>query len=124
MGPSGVLVESTNTYVGYFHTEREAAIAAATSYVRAYGTWAETSDLLLFTRPMEALLSPEEMHATSLASTDTSAAPVQDHQGTGVELLKNGREIHCGVGEIYGDLPRFRICGGSSQGARGHGTRA
>jgi hypothetical protein len=30
---------------------------------------------------MEALLSPEEMHAFSLASTDTSAAPVPDHQG-------------------------------------------
>jgi hypothetical protein len=111
-GPEWCARGVDNTYVGYFHTEREAAIAAATSYVRAYGTWAETSDLL-FTEDqssMEALLSPEEMHAIvlSFASTDTSAAPVPKiTKGTGVELLKNGRYTAAYRGKYMGTFRDF-----------------
>jgi hypothetical protein len=42
------------SHVGYFHTEREAAVAAETSYVRAYGEWAATSDLLVTSCPRPA----------------------------------------------------------------------
>jgi hypothetical protein len=63
-----VLVEST--LIGYFHTEREAAIASATAYVAPYGEWAETSDLLVSEDQSlpDALLSPEEMREIVIPS--------------------------------------------------------
>jgi hypothetical protein len=63
-----------NSHVGYFHTEREAAIASA--YVRAYGEWAETSDLLVSEDQSlpDALLSPEEMREIVMSISAAAAA--------------------------------------------------
>jgi hypothetical protein len=102
-GPEWCAVEST-TYVGY-HTEREAAIAAATSYVRAYGTWAETSDLL-FTEDQSRwrhCCHRKKCTRRSLCiHRHLGRTCPQDHLGTGVELLKNGRYTAAYRGNIWG----------------------
>jgi hypothetical protein len=97
-------ISSTSTSAGFHHTEREAAIASATAYVRAYGEWAETSDLLVSEDQSlpDALLSPEEMREivmsiSAAAAAAAAAVVVSDAIVTeitkekGVEKLKNGR---------------------------------
>jgi hypothetical protein len=59
-GPSGRPPDLITLHIGLFHTEREAAIASAASYVRAW-KWAETSDLVVSGPVLpDALLSPED----------------------------------------------------------------
>jgi hypothetical protein len=81
-------------YVGIFGTEREAAIASATSYIRAYGVWAETSDLL-FTEDQSspgALLSLEELSEIkrSIATVDITPKPSPKCAEEGV-FLRHGK---------------------------------
>jgi hypothetical protein len=74
--------------LGYFATERKAAIASATACVRAYGEWAESSDLL-FTADQSspgALLSLEELTIIKRTIADADA-PVP------VSVTKGGKHL-------------------------------
>jgi hypothetical protein len=79
------------TYIGLFHTEREAAIASAASYVRAYGEWAENSDLLVTVDQSspEALLSPAEMREIIISIASTSAGDLLRHRSRGHTVATN-----------------------------------
>lgn len=85
-----------NAHIGYFTTEREAAIAAAKAYIRTYGEWAESSDLL-FTADQSApgaLLSLEELadiKRTIAAEDALPPALVSITKGSGVRRLKSGK---------------------------------
>jgi hypothetical protein len=81
--------------LGHFTSEREAAIIAATAYIRAYGKWAETSDLLFtFDQTLPDLLSLEELAdiKRSIAAEDALLpAPVSTTKSTGVYKTKSGK---------------------------------
>jgi hypothetical protein len=74
---NGWRADAMSARIGHFATEREAATASATAYVRAYGAWAESSDLL-FTADQSlqgALLSLEELADIKLAIAAADALP-------------------------------------------------
>jgi hypothetical protein len=81
-------------HIGNFSSEREAAIASATFYVRKYGKWAETSDLL-FTRDQSspgALLSLKELAdiKRTIAQEALLPAPMITTKSTGVDKTRSG----------------------------------
>lgn len=90
-----------STDAGAYDTEREAAIASATSYIRTFGIWAETSDIL-FTEDQTlpgALLSLEELAEIkrSIIATDAlEPIPLSVTKGTGVIANRNGFEAWLG----------------------------
>jgi hypothetical protein len=82
-------------HIGAYDTEREAAIASATAYIRVYGVWAETSDLL-FTNDQsspQALLSPQELCQIKQSIMAMPAAPVTRVKGSGVSPFRNGFQV-------------------------------
>jgi hypothetical protein len=106
-GPEWCARGVDNIHVGYFHTEREAAIAAATSYVRAYGTWAETSDLFTEDQSDGGTAVTGRNARDLLASTDTSAAPVPKITWDQESLLKDGDTLHGVSGKFMGTFRDF-----------------
>jgi hypothetical protein len=105
-------------HVGLFATEREAAIASATSCIRTYGEWAESSDLL-FTADQSlpgALLTFEELAGIkcSIAAADTlPPAPVRITKGSGVSMKRGKFQVdfrrkYLGIFETFAAAAAFR----------------
>lgn len=88
-------------HVGHFATEREAAIAAATKYVRAYGEWAESSDFLFTTDQSlpGALLSLDELAGIKLSIAAADALPPAP-----VSITKSHWCSENEIGQIYGTV--------------------